>query len=42
MMNLAENVDALVNQMVDEGLTDDEITAVLSAIEEEERLGVGD
>lgn len=42
MMNLAENIDILVNQMVDEGLTDDEITAVLSAIEEEERLGVGD
>ena len=42
MMNLAENIDALVNQMVDEGLTDDEITAVLSVIEEEERLGVGD
>ena len=42
MMNLAESIDALVNQMVDEGLTDDEITAVLAAIEEEERLGVGD
>jgi len=42
MMNLAENVDVLVNQMVDEGLTDDEITAVLAVIEEEERLGVGD